>query len=376
MTRVTIARPRRTPAHALRKLYAYRILMVVVVAVFTPMSQFRMIPSPALLTPDNVVIRHTEKAVVVENATPLKDATAPPEAPDRTVVPVFYNVYVHHKNTNKIALAKDIVQEQMAQLRPEHKVYVRSIGSPIDVGGDDDATILRHDETGSELETLELLWQHCLEHTDDTVVYIHNKGSLHPSEQNDMLRKFLTRGALSKECSAMPSTCDICSSRMSPIPHPHTSGNMWVAKCDYVQKLMNPQELGSQMTSIYSDLPESFCLGTGRYAAEHWIHSHPSARPCDLSTDGNYTWNYEGVPEGDFEMALEPAPRFEEGRYLKNGACKRKVRFMIMRTGMYNIRMSEYQALYNETPGESWWGWNFYNTTYEQHVRQTTVAKL
>lgn len=35
----------------------------------------------------------------------------------------------------------------------------------------------------------------------------------------------------------------ICSSRMSPLPHPHTSGNMWLAKCDYISQLIDPKAL-------------------------------------------------------------------------------------------------------------------------------------
>ena len=55
---------------------------------------------------------------------------------------------------------------------------------------------------------------------------------------------------------------------------------------------------------------ELACVGADRYAAEHWVHSHPSVRPCDLSTS-DYTWNYAGIPTGDFEKKLESAPRFE-----------------------------------------------------------------
>ncbi len=263
-----------------------------------------------------------------------------------TTIPVFYNVFVYPDN---VTLATDIVSEQMSLMRPEHKLFVRSIGFPVEIHN---ATHVRHDENGDEAETLGLLWDHCQDNLDDIVVYLHNKGSFHPSEKNDIMRRFLTRGALSEECSNMPTSCDTCSSRMSPLPHPHTSGNMWVARCKYVQKLINPIKFQNTMRMEVSPQEEG-CLGTGRFAAEHWVHSHPSVRPCDLSTS-NYTWNYDGVPEGDFEMRLEPAPRFELSRYEKD-VCPKPRLFGIL---------SEYKRLYNETPSPLWWGWKLHNVAH------------
>ena len=60
-------------------------------------------------------------------------------------------------------------------------------------------------------------------------------------DANDILRKNLTRGVLPEECKNMPSTCNVCSSRM------HTSGNMWVAKCEYIKKFINPLKFEASM---------------------------------------------------------------------------------------------------------------------------------
>lgn len=51
------------------------------------------------------------------------------------------------------------------------------------------------------------------------VVYIHSKGSFHDSPQNARLRSYATAGAVSEECRQMPAECNICSSRMTPIPY-------------------------------------------------------------------------------------------------------------------------------------------------------------
>ena len=266
-------------------------------------------------------------------------------------VPVFYNVYAHPEKTD---LASDIVEEQMSQLLPEHKVFVRSIGVPVDVVAPD-VTVIQHDEEGDEAGTLQLLWKYCKNRTDDTVVYIHNKGSFHPSYTNTLFRRFNTRGALSEECMNMPSSCNVCSSRMSPLPHPHTSGNMWVAKCEYVQKLVDPMELPVKMDAIFPPLDYTieWCVGRDRFAAEHWIHSHPSVQPCDLSTSTKYTWGYLDIPEGDFTKKLELAPRFAKKKYDHHNC---------LQNGVVGARLVEYKALYNETPEDSWWGWDFYKT--------------
>eukprot|EP00284_Hemiselmis_tepida_P004757 CAMPEP_0174951002 /NCGR_PEP_ID=MMETSP1355-20121228/94619_1 /TAXON_ID=464990 /ORGANISM="Hemiselmis tepida, Strain CCMP443" /LENGTH=379 /DNA_ID=CAMNT_0016198641 /DNA_START=231 /DNA_END=1370 /DNA_ORIENTATION=- len=268
-------------------------------------------------------------------------------------VRVFYNVYA---SAGKASVAEGIAKEQMAQLRPEHQVFVRSIGVRVNV---QNSTLLAHDKTGGELGTLELLWQYCRNNTKDTVVYIHNKGSFHPSPDNTKMRRFLTRGALSRECANMPPYCNVCSSRMSPFPHPHTSGNMWAARCSYVAKLWKPMNFDTKMTGIWAGVGTiDSCVGWGRYAAEHWVHSHPSVRPCDLSIDDRYVWDYAFVPPADFEINLQPFPRYHPKKYvMKDHPCKREQNIH----ESLNIRVKEYQSLYGQTPAASWWGWKFYN---------------
>ena len=260
------------------------------------------------------------------------------------VVPVFYNVFVQPGRSSS---AKEIIKEQMALLHPKHKVFVRSIGLRVDV---QNATHIRHDENGGEPGTLGLLWDHCRERNDpsEKVVYIHNKGSFHPSKKNHLMRKFLTRGALSQVCMNMPLSCNVCSSRMSPLPFAHTPGNMWLARCDYVNTLIDPLKFEEAMRTKVN-LGGWGCDATGRHAAEHWVHSHPSVKPCDLS-NSNYTWNYDGVPEDDFEIRLEAAPRFALEQY-RQKVCSVKPASQVL---------SEYRDLYNETPDSLWWGWDFY----------------
>lgn len=263
-------------------------------------------------------------------------------------IAVFYNVFT--ASASDIDFVRSIVKEQLNHLRPEHEVFVRSIGTSFDI---ENTTLLQHDSTGDEIETLSLLWDYCKKHPDKKVVYIHTKGSFHNHKSNTKLRKFLTRGALSEQCANLPSSCNVCSSRMSPIPHPHTSGNMWLARCNYINRLMTPQELKTKMSAISHSKGDNACIGTGRYASEHWVHSHPSVMPCDLSTDRLFNWSYENVPDEDFEIDLQPSPRFKMEVYRKEKICGK------LGTSL-KYRLDEYNALYSENVTDSWWGWKFF----------------
>jgi hypothetical protein len=179
-------------------------------------------------------------------------------------IPVFYNLFVGSEDD--LPMVETIVEEQFSYLHSLHKVFVRSIGVPMKI---ENTTVLRQDETGSEMETLALIWQHCNLNPNGKVVYMHSKGSFHPSTNNNMMRQFLTRGALSEECTFLPETCNVCSSRMSPTPHPHTPGNMWLARCDYVRKLIDPMTFVDAMNKVdlsdQGNVPE-WCLGRERFA--------------------------------------------------------------------------------------------------------------
>jgi hypothetical protein len=105
-----------------------------------------------------------------------------------------------------------------------------------------------------------------------------NPRSFTPTPENDLLRRFLTKGALSEECANMPTTCNVCSSRFSPLPHPHTSGNMWAARCDYVSRLIEPKDQFQRAMRQFRNKGSPVCTGRLRYALEHWIHSSPRVK--------------------------------------------------------------------------------------------------
>jgi hypothetical protein len=277
---------------------------------------------------------------------------------DTSKIPIFYNLYCN--NDGDIPRVLQIVEEQLSRRIPEvhTPVFVNSIGSLVPVEG---AKLLNHYQDATEIVTLKALYDYCLHAPDDKkVIYLHSKGSFTDNKGNSKLRRFLTAGALSRECASIsPDMCDVCSSRFSPVPHPHTSGNMWLARCSYIKTLIDPMEFVDAMERVgtnYTGGKDYWpCDGRQRYAAEHWVHSHPSAKACDLYTQRTFVWNYEGVPRvSKFlkNIELARAPRFDLQAYIIHRVCPG-------RGVTLQPRLREYSILYNQTPSRDWWGWNY-----------------
>jgi hypothetical protein len=131
------------------------------------------------------------------------------------LAPVFYNLFVSKASDSDRVTG--LVEDQLSHLLPEHRLYVHSIGYPLAIPN---VTLLTQNEKGDEIDTLHSLWAFCIMQPSSKVVYLHSKGSFHPKPENEVLRPFLTSGALSRECLELPKSCNVCSSRMSPIPHP------------------------------------------------------------------------------------------------------------------------------------------------------------
>jgi hypothetical protein len=331
---------------------------------------------------------------------------------------IFYNLYIG--NESDIPRIRTLVQDQFHYWNATRhaSIYVTSIGvnvSSLLLEGDDmffphtlPVHRVAHKPTGSELLTLDALWGYCQDQPSATVAYLHSKGSFHPTPENEVLRRLLTQAALSRDCfgsvtaeatttttpnnniknsktsttaddnsnNSRTKSCNTCSFRMSPYPHMHTPGNMWLAQCAYVRHLLRPSVFASRMDVLYGHWARephssSPCAGVGRYAAEHWVHTHPDSRPCDLYRPDNFTWGYAGLPvQLPPPMETEPedenekewirqnwhvsvAPRFDEAVYRRSDRC----------LPMYNISrvLDQFQRLYGLTPAEDWWGWSWYD---------------
>jgi hypothetical protein len=130
---------------------------------------------------------------------------------------------------------------------------------------------------------------------------MHSKGSYHNNPTNEVLRPLLTSAIFSDKClAAAPTECDVCSARFSPLPQWHAPGNMWVAPCSYVRNLVSPKAFPTLVNKAVQEARQVYhwaepgtqrepLVGQGRFANEHWVHTYPTVKPCDLYTIP-WTW--------------------------------------------------------------------------------------
>jgi hypothetical protein len=181
---------------------------------------------------------------------------------------------------------------------------------------DMDCRLMKHQSTGQESDTLQDLYDFCVDHPTRRVTYLHNKGSFSFTASNPKIRRLSNRAVLSDACLSMPLNdaypCNVCGLKFFFEPHPHTSGNVWTTECSYVRKLIPPMEWEQKRRHMYQQLAlqsddEFSCftksmltghfdgrgnfnesagnstlqsLGLGRYAMEVWMYSHPDVIPC------------------------------------------------------------------------------------------------
>ena len=138
---------------------------------------------------------------------------------------------------------------------------------------------------------------------------------------------------------------------------------MWLARCNYVAKLIDPRVFATAMHG-----PSDPCWGRGRFASEHWVLSHPHAAPRDLFPDKSYVWKYSHAPEGDFSKSLKAAPRFDLPAYVLPGQCSDRYQGLAE-------RLIEYELLFHERPPPSWWGWYFFGSATMLQLRLPPLLK-
>jgi hypothetical protein len=286
---------------------------------------------------------------------------------------IFYNIFTAPGNSN--ATLK-IVEEQLTTWRASNvanaTLYYSLLGEKIELPckSNEKCSLLLHKEEGNELDTLQELHRYCTNNPQDSVIYIHSKGSFHAKMENTLLRRLLTKAVFSDACTSFTTddnSCNVCSARFSPLPHWHASGNMWMARCDHIHNLIAPKSFQEQVEKYvqeavihwrYAPSDEDSVSGRGRFASEHWVHTHPRIKPCDTYTPANYVWGYSLNLESDPKFERAKAPRFPRSHYVT--LRKKPPEFAFSPWINLEYRLFELKSLYNETPPVDSWVWDFY----------------
>jgi len=144
--------------------------------------------------------------------------------------------------------------------------------------------LAHYTKEAGEVQTLSYLQRFCGLNPASKVLYFHNKGSYHPSPRNDLFRSQLNNFVLNPRCLSALQDHDTCGWRISPVPTVHYSGNFWWARCEYINKLVDPlsQLNNATFRHLSKQIGKAGCLyDRERYFAETWLGSAPTIHPAD-----------------------------------------------------------------------------------------------
>ena len=303
-------------------------------------------------------------------------------------------------------------------------------------------SLLEHLDAGGEVDTLQHLWEYCQirQHRHDVVTYIHNKGAYHPTVFNEKIRRRSTKAAFDCRSVLAPSSyssssvagsplpppspfklsTNVCAGRVSVLPQYLANGNMWSAKCDYISRLIPPNQYESSLRRMYEgkdglniQLPvdntlskqqpppppssssqqkrgfdnvndsndsnknnkiigDVSCLqptnvkpnhlGIGRFAFERWVWSHPDVIPADVFPSDKVMDKYDRLQK---LPDWKPSFRRSFGRDPKiMGLSTTSTNGRSLSTSSFSKlegRLFEWDFLYQKRPPEDSWIWKFYS---------------
>jgi hypothetical protein len=334
---------------------------------------------------------------------------------------VFYHIYIPTQSTNRSDHARAIVRQQLDQIR--HSYAADQQSKPLILYTTIGARILPEDMadwcqpelrcvnmqvlgSGLEDKTLRKVHAYCQHQSpylNVTVSYLHNKGSYHSRNgANDWWRQHMTAAVTSRECyeattqtshNSSPPPCHVCGLLFQTIPSLHFPGNFWTAQCDYIRRLRPIAVFQTQLAATLDDMDKlsamgqltrnlytstaNWTTGRGRYGAEQWVASHPSIRPCDVSTTPDLRYwqsSLESSAEEEFVWRMVPRRSLQDkhwqiqprpdGAVLKRSASNRRLTDYHLLAGL----LVRWWTLYGSLPAvDSWvWGAHFPDAQFWQ----------
>ncbi|KAL7483108.1 hypothetical protein ACHAW6_008756 [Cyclotella cf. meneghiniana] len=212
-------------------------------------------------------------------------------------------------------------------------------------------------------ETLVHLYNYCQSSPFSRVTYLNNQNPFDASHTVEELQAYAT-AATSKMCLTSDDKCNVCGMEFNALPYQHFSGNSFTTDCEYVNKLLPPQEFEKKMNNLAGDVlvkhlegtftaeltpftPEN--LGMNHFSVEHWIGSHPDVRPCDAvpmkmrwSNDiASSTKNIYTALSEERELSKNDSALFSEYFYLAGNLYR-------------------WHYLYGMTPSNDSWAWTWF----------------
>lgn len=350
------------------------------------------------------------------------DAAAAPQSEDAARgFSIFYNIYLDKEEGNpKTEKAYEIIEEQLVQLAESSSLVdlrsrgygygsndvilnYNSIGKPFNTTRMQ-AMCARHQITcrhlqhylkGDEALTQQSLWDYCRrEETNPSrvVVYLHPKGSFHADDGHGASqhewRQRHTTAVFSRDCIRPPDRrCNACGLMgyhgFQATWGPLYLGNMWSAKCGYVKKLVSPQELATVYKEADRTKPANmtatlyrfgrFSNAQERFAAEHFVGTHPDLMPCGVAVDktSNGT-RWSMLPLDSFNNG-NLGPYSHKFKYKKEfeKSCHH-LEWFLMPGYLWRTHV-----VYGQTPPDDSWAWDYFpdGQAWKARVREQGVIK-
>lgn len=314
---------------------------------------------------------------------------------------IFYNAYI---NPNSINQSLQIVEEQLNKISASshnstsffynvlgYNLTENMLCSQLSSNGNQkpkQCKQINYYPSGDESITLQDVYEYCQVNPLSAVVYLHDKGSFHPTGSNRRIRKVATASALSDACHYFPpEKCNLCVNKFQFLPNHHTPGAMWVGNCTYLKTLIPPKDFASRRHDMFktvryeannmqqsniSIVKELYCiqklvenfeenqafngdqwkfLSLGRYAMEHWAFSGPNLQPCHTI---------------DFPLIKVKTDTFAPTNATIGPGKGQLIFESATTTGWYQLkgRLWEMNFLYNTTPPSSSFIWSVYKDAY------------
>jgi hypothetical protein len=375
---------------------------------YTAVTVAKPQPVPKYLASGTEIVRKPPRS---SSYTRGPAAELPHPADKAQTTSVFYHIYADPSSLSSVDQQARVVAQQLkvvkaSPLASSPLVFV-TIGSPamasraISVahafyphGG---FKHLGHHAVGWEDKTLQALYEHCAANPSKSVVYLHNKGSHHPSKTNSRLRAALTRAVLSAECAIYPphrrvgiQACDICGFRFRGDPMPNLQGNMWSADCKHIASLIAPAAFGGALAAMHNVVDHNMTLkqwfkparsdvswqadraswtGLDRTAYEYWVASHPNTKPCDVWGDTELEAGGRGRRGGGYMLPTNRSWLLERRTF----AGRETVSELRHPWFALQGRLYQWQVLYGQAPEAKSWAWKFWAYSHYKKGRWVSV---